>query len=391
MPIPCFGSDYERVLGLQDTTSIVNNLYRQHPKERFVGYIKARIPDLIVRDLEVVKMILSTDFIHFHNKGLCLDKSPDICIKNNLFYAEGEKWTALREQIGSILRDTASWKDVFINIKQKFPVQNSDKLNISDTVGNIMDKLLTEYVIGSSRVDKFVSKLRISALKPSILSKLKYYLKVIFPSVYNSFSLTSLSTGLLNEGRCVLNNIPNDESNILHSKVKDIFMINTGKAIDTDLAVLSSIMSEAYVTSYNIVIATIYELAKNTAIQNKVRQVIESNIDNKSITVTDSKDYLDNVIEEAMRLHPPYSTINRKCTRAFKIPNTDILIDKNVTVTIPVEAIHKDGDHYAEPEKFDPERFSENHCQKRHPYAYIPFGAGPRVCPGKFITCFWVH
>jgi cytochrome P450 family 6 len=81
-------------------------------------------------------------------------------------------------------------------------------------------------------------------------------------------------------------------------------------------------------------------------------------------------------------MHPPATQTNRKCLEDYKIPGQDVIIEKGTTVIIPIMGIHYDKEYYPEPEKFDPERFTDENKRLRHNFAHIPFGEGPRNCIG---------
>jgi cytochrome P450 family 4 len=59
-------------------------------------------------------------------------------------------------------------------------------------------------------------------------------------------------------------------------------------------------------------------------------------------------------------------------------------IRKGTTVTVFIYGIHNDANAFPNPDKFDPERFSENSLtsDQRSPFDFIPFSAGSRNCIG---------
>jgi cytochrome P450 len=91
--------------------------------------------------------------------------------------------------------------------------------------------------------------------------------------------------------------------------------------------------------------------------------------------------YTRQVFSEAMRLYPPAPIITRTATRAFQLGH--FTIPAGTVVIVPIYAVHHHTALWDDPEKFDPGRFSAEQVKTRHRYAYMPFGAGPRICIGS--------
>lgn len=56
---------------------------------------------------------------------------------------------------------------------------------------------------------------------------------------------------------------------------------------------------------------------------------------------------------------------------------------KGTTCAIFTYLVHRNSDIFPQPEVFDPDRFTPSQASGRHPFAYIPFSAGPRNCIGQ--------
>lgn len=377
-PVPFFGSDYHRVLGLRGTTDEVTKLCQKYEKDKFVGCIRSRIPDLIVKDPENVKLMLSEKSDHFNSRGLCLERSRDVCLRNNLFYAESEKWRLLRGNLESILRNTAGDFERSKRSVDKYLPEVNGEINVRNFLEDIMDGVIKDLLFGerlNSAGSTSVASLRAVLRTRTISQRLKSYLKNIFPSVYVLLGLNTINTYPYKEINKALEN-----STLLQQTMKCSFEPSKAKKTetysesDTAFSILSSILTEGYTPCLNTIICLLYELTKDHSTQQKVRACARNPVND---------DYLDAAIKETMRLYPSYTMITRKCTKTFKFPETDLLIDRGITITVPIEIIHQNKSYYERPEAFDPSRFLDSGNEKRPEYAFMPYGIGIRRCLGK--------
>jgi cytochrome P450 len=91
--------------------------------------------------------------------------------------------------------------------------------------------------------------------------------------------------------------------------------------------------------------------------------------------------YTRQVLQEVMRLYPPAWAIGREPLSDDEVDG--YALQKGSAIVMAPYAIHRNPDHWPDPEQFRPERFNPEQVKKRHKFAYLPFGGGPRLCIGK--------
>ncbi|GLV39747.1 Cytochrome P450 4c3 [Carabus blaptoides fortunei] len=105
--------------------------------------------------------------------------------------------------------------------------------------------------------------------------------------------------------------------------------------------------------------------------------------EDRPITVQDltQMKYLERVIKETLRLYPSVPFISRALTEDIVLDG--YVIPRGCMTNLHIHDVHRDPTQFPNPEMFDPDNFLPERCQHRHPYAYIPFSAGPRNCIGQ--------
>ncbi len=124
-------------------------------------------------------------------------------------------------------------------------------------------------------------------------------------------------------------------------------------------------------------------LAENPEALRSVQKELDSVADNREVdfSMLPHLRYLSAAAQEAMRLFPAaYALFCRRAQADIDLGNRTIIRRGDLVQIIPY-ITHRDGRWFDEPKKFKPERFLNEQCWPR--YAYIPFGAGPRICIGQ--------
>ncbi|XP_072550855.1 thromboxane-A synthase isoform X2 [Salminus brasiliensis] len=138
-----------------------------------------------------------------------------------------------------------------------------------------------------------------------------------------------------------------------------------------------------YETSSNTLAFVSYLLAIHPDCQEKLQREVDDfytrHVSADYNNVQELK-YLDMVVCEALRLYPPGFRFVRDVEEDCVINGQ--CLPKGASVEIPAGFLHHDPQYWPEPEKFIPERFTPEAKASRHPFVYLPFGAGPRSCVG---------
>lgn len=167
---------------------------------------------------------------------------------------------------------------------------------------------------------------------------------------------------------------------LLDSRYED-----TGEGMtDRQLLEESAILFVAgHETTANALSWTWHLLSRHPEAVAKARAEIDRVLGGRKPTFEDlpQLEYITQIIEESLRLYPPAWITDRIATEDDHFEG--LHIPKGVVVITYFYGVHRSERLWENPHQFDPERFNKDNKKLHTPYAYLPFGGGPRLCIGN--------
>lgn len=425
-PIPIFGNHFKNIFGLRTEIEMGKEMYRKYPNERLVGYYRCNTPVLIIRDPDLVKHILVNDFVSFYGRGLGRDHEEMLML--NLFHSHGELWQLLRHAISPTFT-SAKLRAMFpliqkCTVRLQAVAQELSEGRKEISAHELMARYTIEFIgscgFGIDMNTLNTDKSLFVELGKIIFTKTKWQIFFLALREFlskNSFikNISVARNEIITTIMYLMNNIRKvrNEKQIQRNDFVDILLkLEKEKVVEAEsilrkdengvpvkiklnytethtAAQLFIFFAGGFETSATTLSWALHQLAYHQDVQRKAQEEIDKTLQKYNGICYDAVtelSYLNMIIKEAIRTFTPAGYISRECMKKCVIPGTDITIDPGVLINIPVQAIHLDPQNFDNPDEFRPERFIPEEESKRHKYAFLPFGGGPRKCIGKDAT-----
>ena len=407
------------VLSVRESfATFCENLYKKASDHSMVGFYRLTSPMLLVRDPELVKSVLLTNFSSFSENQIKSSSKQDELLRLNPFFVKDEKWKKARAPLTNSFSSMKlkSMLPLFKNVASKMSKYLKDKCNEENGKFELnLKKFFNKYTGEIASTGMGIEAYNFDDIQ-SQKNEWKY--NEIMSKIFEN---PSLGTGI---GQMILFFMPGLAKflNIaLTPKEVDQFFRQSAKSImaarkkeertyndfmqialdyrkthaseiDEEILVASHMLSfaaDVYETTAVTLSFLGFELAHRPEIQEKVRQEIDSLLVKYNGELTyealQEMPYLEKVLNESMRMNHVTGTLYKICTKEIKIVGSDgltCILKPGTSILIPASGLQMDSKYWTDPEIFNPERFSEEQKKNRHKYTFLPFGEGPRICVG---------
>jgi cytochrome P450 len=145
---------------------------------------------------------------------------------------------------------------------------------------------------------------------------------------------------------------------------------------------MNFLMMAAHDTTTSTLTSMTYALARYPEWQQRLLEEVNGlGVEHLRYEDLDRMVETDWVMKEALRMYPPLSTLPKYSVAPFEFEGLQLPADA-IVITYPIHT-HYMEEYWTQPNKFDPERFSDERAEhKNHAYCWVPFSGGAHMCIG---------
>uniref|UniRef100_A0A8C9ZUC7 unspecific monooxygenase n=1 Tax=Sander lucioperca TaxID=283035 RepID=A0A8C9ZUC7_SANLU len=407
-PLPFIGTFLEYRKGIHNFDT---ECYQKYGK--VWGLYDGRQPLLAIMDTAMIKTILVKEcYSVFTNRRDLGINGP---LRDAVSIVEDEKWKRIRSVLSPSFT-SGRLKEMY-TIMKHFLSQTFGWFNFFLVPTLLFFRVFGPYsmdVVTSTAFsvdvdsinhpsDPFVENVYLVPLSPELTIYFRFvFISVLFPflaPILDRMGVSFFPAEVLNFFFNFLKTIKSDRTKNEHKNRVDFMQLMVDSQMSeknkedkspdkglNDHEILSQAMIfifAGYETSSTTLGFIAYTLATHPHIQKTLQEEIDETFPEKvrpTYEAVMQMEYLDMVINEAMRLYPVGNRLERISKSSVEI--NGVTIPKGTAVMVPVYTLHRDPALWSEPEAFKPERFSKENKDNIDPYAFLPFGSGPRNCIG---------
>jgi cytochrome P450 len=146
---------------------------------------------------------------------------------------------------------------------------------------------------------------------------------------------------------------------------------------------LTTLFMAGYETTSQTLSWLFYKVAQQPEIAALIRTEPKNNYAEPELSIHHlaTRNYTTSVIRETMRFYPSVWLIVRKNISNCAL--AEYFLPAQSVILLNVYGMHHNETYWEKPEAFLPDRFNDPAIREKHPYSYIPFGLGPRLCIGQ--------
>ncbi|XP_044754602.1 cytochrome P450 6j1-like [Coccinella septempunctata] len=408
-PEPIFGNLRDVCLWKTTIGEFCRSVY-ETTKEPFIGFFILDEPCLMVNDLDLIRNILIKDFDHFLNRTMTNNEAHDAIGSNILFLMKTPRWRDIRRRMTPAFSSgkmklmsklmIKCAEDMVDYVRKKIKHEN---LEVRELCGKFTTDAITSTSFGleAGCFEQEDAPFRVIARRIYnwqfvwhaiqttcffIAPKLVHLLRMSFIDGLSSNFFRDVFWRTMKD-REKTKFVRNDLLDIL-IEMKKQDQIDNVESLDGDILVAQAVQFfiAGYETTSSTMTFLLMELAHNPDIQKKVRDEI-IRVRNKyggfCYDGLQEMEYLECTLYETLRKYPIVPFLDRRCSKRYQIPGSDLVLEKGDMIYIPIMGIHYDPEYFPDPQRFEPNRFRKENSETRHNMTFLSFGDGPRNCIGR--------